>query len=196
MPAELKRNWSLHRDAFRKLLLWLDEGSDSSGENYVEMRRRLVSYFVRKNCLAPDDLADETLTRVARRLEEEGTIADTPPARYCFIVAKFIFLEYQRRGEHRHISFDELPGPVTGGSAVPDDAPEKLLGCLQGCLRKLEPDQRALIWDYYRGEKAAKIAHRRELAERLGLTANAMAIRACRIRDRLEGCVRTCSAEK
>ena len=35
-----------------------------------------------------------------------------------------------------------------------------------------------------------------ELAGRLGLTMNAVTIRACRIRDKLESCVRTCSAEK
>jgi hypothetical protein len=68
--------------AFRQFLNWLDQGVDSSGEKYLEMRRRLVGYFDRKNCLTPDELADETLNRVARRLEEEGAITDTPPARY------------------------------------------------------------------------------------------------------------------
>jgi hypothetical protein len=32
--------------------------------------------------LSPDELADETLNRVPRRLEEEGEITDNPPARY------------------------------------------------------------------------------------------------------------------
>jgi hypothetical protein len=54
------------------------------------MRRRLVQYFDRKNCLRPDELADETLNRVARRLEEKGGITDTPPARYCYILARFV----------------------------------------------------------------------------------------------------------
>jgi hypothetical protein len=38
-----------------------------------------------------------------------------------------------------------------------------------------------------------KIALRRKLAARLGVTMNALSIRACRIRDRLEACVRACS---
>lgn len=32
-----------------------------------------------------------------RRLQEEGSITDTAPARYCYIVAKFVFLEELRR---------------------------------------------------------------------------------------------------
>ena len=62
------------------------------------MRRRLSAYFDRKNCHAPDDL-DETLNRIARRLEEEGSLVEGPPARYCYIVAKFVFLEFTREAE-------------------------------------------------------------------------------------------------
>ena len=66
--------------------------------------------------------------------------------------------------------------------------------CLEECLRKLDDDQRELIIEYYRGDRRVKIDHRRSLAGRLGLTMNAVTIRACRIRDRLETCVRGCSA--
>src|SRR5262245_30340599 len=69
--TERKRDWVLTQGAFRSLLTWLDEGGNSNGENYLETRRRLVSYFDRKNCHPADELADETLNRVARRLAEE-----------------------------------------------------------------------------------------------------------------------------
>ena len=67
--------------AFNQLLSWLDDGADSQGEAYLEMRRRLVAYFDRRNRLAADDLADEVLNRVARTLETDGFIATRPPAR-------------------------------------------------------------------------------------------------------------------
>src|SRR5262245_26284519 len=89
-----KRDWPLSAAAFHRLLEWLDEGQNSHGNRYVEMRRRLVSYFSRNACLTPDDLADETLNRVARRLQEEGSITDSSPARYCYIVARFVLLEH------------------------------------------------------------------------------------------------------
>src|SRR5256885_3449554 len=101
--------------AFRQFLSWLDQGDDSGGERYVEMRRRLVGYFARKRCASPDELADETLTRVAKRLEEQGTITDVAPARYCYIVARFVFLEYLRSAAHRHTPLgagDDLAEPT------------------------------------------------------------------------------------
>jgi hypothetical protein len=48
------------------------------GASYLERRRRLAVYFCRKNCLSAGKLADETLTCVGRRLEEEDSIADPP----------------------------------------------------------------------------------------------------------------------
>jgi DNA-directed RNA polymerase specialized sigma24 family protein len=198
MNVGLKRDWLLHQGPFRRLLEWLDEGVDSGGETYLEIRRRLVAYFVRKNCSSPDDLADETLTRVARRIAEEGTIAEAPPARYCYIVARFVFLESGRRHEHSLVSLDENRAVAASLSthAREDDMSEGRRDCLESCLKSLSPDQTDLILEYYCGEGRAKIEHRREIARRLGLTLNALAIRACRIRDRLETCVKTCSAKK
>lgn len=116
------------------------------------MRRRLVGYFARKRCLSPDDLSDETLNRVARRLEEEGTISDASPPRYCYIVAKFVFLEYLRRGEHRRESLDRLKGPSQSmsprGGAMDDE--ERRLECLERCLRQLGTVDRELILEYDR----------------------------------------------
>jgi hypothetical protein len=40
-----KRGWVPTQGAFRRLLGWLDEESDSGGRSYLEMRRRLVLYF-------------------------------------------------------------------------------------------------------------------------------------------------------
>lgn len=198
--AERKKDWALTQGAFRRLLGWLDEDRDSSGENYLETRRRLVSYFDRKNCLTPDELADETLNRVARRLEEEGSITGATPAHYCYIVAKYVFLEYQRRTDRSHVSLDELsnprhPAPSPAELSALEDAAESRenrLDCLERCLQNLEPDSRELITQYYRGEQRTKIDNRRALAARLGISTNALGIRACRLRDKLEACVSKC----
>ena len=189
------------QDAFRTLLDWLDEGVDSSGESYLEMRRRLVSYFDRKNCLPPDELADETLNRVARRLEEEGSIIGAAPAQYCYIVAKYVFLEYQRRADRSQVSFDEpsnsrhpasSPAELSAISEAAESR-ENRLNCLERCLNNLDPANRELIVQYYRGEQRVKIDNRRALAARLGITTNALGIRACRVREKLEACVNKCT---
>lgn len=187
-----KPEWVLTHGAFRKLLDWLDEEADSSGERYMEMRRRLVLYFDRKNCSSPDELADETLNRVARRLEEEGTITTDAPAHYCYIVARFVLLESLRK-QQRQEPLDSTASVV----GLPDASEEhrnreKRLECLERCLQSLEPDNRELILGYYRGERRAKTENRRAMAEKLRVTVNALSIRACRIRDRLEACTRKC----
>jgi RNA polymerase sigma factor (sigma-70 family) len=163
------------------------------------MRRRLVSYFDRRNCDNADDLADETLNRVMRRLNEEGYLRDSPPARYCYIVAKFVFLEELRRPRNSDAGterLESLPQPaechVPGSISEAGDR-ESLLDCLDACLRKLDPPDRELILEYYRGEQRAKIESRRSIALKMGLSMNAISIRACRIRSKLESCMRNCS---
>lgn len=189
------QHWSAGRTAFRRFLEWLDEGANSGGQKYLEIRRRLVSYFDRKNCPSSDELADETLERVARRLEEEGAITGASPAHYCYIVAKYIFLEYQRRPLHRPVNLDAAAVPVAP-PLEPGDPAETRFRCLDRCLQKLKPEERQLIVEYYRGDQRAKIEHRRRLAAQLDVSANALSIRACRIRDRLEKCVKSCCETK
>jgi DNA-directed RNA polymerase specialized sigma24 family protein len=182
--------------AFSRLLEWLDAGVDSRGETYVEMRRRLVSYFERRHRPTAEELADETLNRVGRTLETAGTIVITPPARYCYVVARFVLLEDLRRSP-RYVVLDDRREP----SSVREDAThvdealvirEERFACLERCLLMLKPDQRDLAIEYYRDSQRERIERRRALAERLGITMNALALRASRIRNTLEACVESC----
>jgi DNA-directed RNA polymerase specialized sigma24 family protein len=194
--VQLKKEWTLTSDAFHRLLKWLDQSKESGGQSYLEMRRRLIAYFDRKNCVYPDELADQTLNRVARRLEEEEIISDTP-AHYCYIVARYIFVESLRGKQKNEVPLETATQPTAKQSAAYDledesQNREKLMGCLDQCTEKLEPLNRDLITGYYYGERRAKIENRRALAAELGVTVNALSIRACRIRDKLEACVENC----
>jgi DNA-directed RNA polymerase specialized sigma24 family protein len=199
----VKKDWTPSQGAFRRFLNWLDEGVDSDGERYLEMHSRLALYFERKNCISSDLLADETLTRVAQKLEEKGAITDLSPAHYCYITAKFVFLEYLRRAEHGQADLDEfersgrlrsgLRAPSGGDAALED---KETLDCLELCLNTLESSDRELILEYYQGEQRERIERRSQLAKRLGISLNALSIRACRIRSKLEVCVLTCCKEK
>jgi DNA-directed RNA polymerase specialized sigma24 family protein len=158
------------------------------------MRRRLVTYFERKRVCVPDELVDETFNRIARRIAEEGQLTGDPPARYCYITAKFVFLEYLRRPRPSALPNVELAAPAK--VHVDDDRREHRLDCLDRCLTELSERDRELILEYYGGEQQVKIEHRHRLADRLGLSANALTIRACRIRARLEACVSSCCGQK
>ena len=191
----MKKHWAPSEASFRRLLTWLDAGVDSGGERYVEMRRRLTAYFDRKNCHIPDDLADETLNRIARRLEEEGSLDAGPPARYCYIVAKFVFLEHTRETKRVavHVAAKSRTAESSGGGSELDEEENrrKRLSYLDGCLERLPSSDRELILEYYGPGDQRTADRRRALAARLGLTTNALAIRACRLRDTLERCVRS-----
>jgi DNA-directed RNA polymerase specialized sigma24 family protein len=195
----LREEPALTQIAFDRLLDWLDDGVGSNGERYVEMRRRLVAYFERRNRPAAEELADETLTRIARTLEQTGSIATRPPARYCYVIARFVLLEDFRR-ERRQVPLDE---PLIGDlsreqmarrieAAGDHDARERRLARLDRCLRMLKPEQRELIVEYYRDSRREKIERRRRLAKRLGISMNALGIRVHRIRDALMRCMKSC----
>jgi DNA-directed RNA polymerase specialized sigma24 family protein len=194
----VKKDWVPTQGSFQDFLQWLDQGVDSGGEKYLEMHRRLVAYFDRKNCLTAAELADETLARVAQKLQEKGEITELSPAHYCYVTAKFVFLEYLRHTKHGRAGLEEFsvqPGadsvvvPVAGDGSGEQ---EKMLSCLDRCLHKLSAADSELILEYYQGEKHEKIQRRRELGVRLGLSANALTIRACRIRTKVEQCVKHC----
>lgn len=192
-----KKNWLITSESFARLLEWIDEGADSNGQKYLELRQKLFSYFDRKNCLSPDELADETLTRVARRLEEEGKIESETPAKFCYITARFVFLESLRGQENKNISIDEIKAEkITANDADEEKfLKEKMLACLEKCVGELDETNRELIVTYYYGAERIKIENRRSLAEKLGISSNALTIRACRIRDKLEICVRKCAGK-
>jgi DNA-directed RNA polymerase specialized sigma24 family protein len=59
-------------------------------------------------------------------------------------------------------------------------------------LQKLRKDKRELILDYYAKDKQAKIDHRTEMAERLGITVETLRVKAYRIRATLEQCIARC----
>jgi len=70
-----------------------------------------------------------------------------------------------------------------------------LLDALDGCLQSLRRDQRELVVDYYRESGRPKSDRRRDLAQRLGITVNALAIRVYRIRETLTACMESRRAD-
>lgn len=184
-----KSDWNLTQSVFRQLLDWLDAGADSGGRRYLEIRQRLVLYFDRKNCHSPDELADETLNRVARRLDEEGGISIDTPVHYCYIVARFVLLEYFRSNRDKVLD-DRYAAPPDASAEKAENERRSL--CLEQCIKNLPTEDRDLIRSYYIGQQRTKIENRKTMAGKLGITMNALIIRASRIRDKLEVCMEKC----
>lgn len=189
-----KKEWVLTPEAFQQFMNWLDEDQESAGQRYVEIRRRLVHYFDRKNCSSVNELADETLNRVARRLEEEGEITGTTPAQYCYLVAHYVFLE-SLRNRPLHMPFQEM---LNAAPELDEQAhgEQQRSDCLERCMKTMDSEEQSFIVGYYQGERHIRIENRKKLAAKLGISLNALSIRACRIRNKLETCIRKCLAAK
>ncbi|HVN83189.1 MAG TPA: hypothetical protein VMW38_29665 [Terriglobia bacterium] len=181
-----KREWELTEGAFTKFLVWLNPDPDQAGEKYEDVRRRLIKIFTCRGCTCPEDLADETINRVIRRVQEIAETYVGDPALYFYGVAHNVHLEYCRRKP------DPQPPPVP-------DPPTQVEGeyaCLEECMDRLPSQSRELVLQYYQEEKHLKIDLRKQLAARLGIPLNALRIRACRIRMNLHDCVLQCLQQK
>jgi DNA-directed RNA polymerase specialized sigma24 family protein len=174
--------------AFTKLLAKLSADPEVAGVEYEELRRRLIKFFEWRGAFFPEDLADETLNRTARKIDRGDEIEKNVIA-LALGVAHFVFLETSRRPDNRRAEIEEL---ITVAAPpehrVEDD--DLRAAYLRECMRGLSKDSRELIIEYYREEGRAKIEDRKALAEELGISLNALFSRAKRIRDRLEQCVK------
>ena len=178
----MKKQWELTQESFNQLLSWLGPNPDQAGKKYEEIRFRLIKILTCRGCLVPEDLADETINRVAKRVSEIAATYVGDPALYFFGVANNIHLEFLRR----------KPDPVPPQPAEPSQESELEYQCLEQCMQQLSPKSRELIVQYYQDEKRAKIDHRKELAQKLGIALNALRIQAYRIRASLQECVFQC----
>lgn len=175
------KGWVLTQEAFDALLRWLDPDPEQAARRYEEIRRRLIRFFTYRRCTAAEDLADETMNRAAKRMQE-GLAYVGEAASYFYGVAHNVYLEHVRKKP------SVLPPPPPR----PTEEVEREHACLEQCLERLQPRSRELIRGFYQEEKQAKIDHRKRLAAHLGMSPNALRVQAHRIRLVLHECVRQC----
>lgn len=185
-------------DEFDHLLRRLDSDRESAGERYKILHQRLTEFFGRRGCIFPDELADQTLDRVARRLAGGEVIHAEDPKAYCLGVARKVWYEYLQAPARRNEPLESLSpreNPAVETSAEEEEErleKERQDECLTECLNGLPAEKRAVIENYYREKWQTQIQNRRQMADRLGLKQTGLRARAHRIRRELEECVRNC----
>lgn len=196
--AARKTEWSLTEKAFDGLLASLDDNREHAGEKYEKVRRRLTEFFEARGCESPADYTDQTINRVARRIEE-GEIIESIE-RYFYGVARLLWMEALRAREKQPLSLDLVNMPAIsvddGKLELMRLEQEQRLKCFEDCLTKLPTANRALVIEYYREEKGLKIEQRKRQAESLKMSLNALRLRACRIRAELADCINSCLARQ
>jgi DNA-directed RNA polymerase specialized sigma24 family protein len=176
---------------FSRLLARLDPDPERAGEEYERLRLALEKFFDWRGAWPPEECADETLDRLARKLESEVAILDVRS--YAHGIARLVLLEWQRRPALVSLADDPRAARIAA-PLVLEDEDERFHGCFNRCLGQLPPESRTLVLEYYAAERRAKIDNRRRLARTFGITESALRNRMQRVRSRLERCVQACTS--
>jgi RNA polymerase sigma factor (sigma-70 family) len=172
------------------------ENRDAEAEDkFLEITRKLVYFFAGRGCRDADDLAAETMLRVAGKCAELSGAGFADRIAYFYGVARNV--HYERLREARReltnresAARDPTLVPVSDAEHRKNEDEEHR--CLERCMARLTSGARRLILDYYRADKAT-IASHRALAEQFGKSLNALRIDVHRIRNTLRRCVLECT---
>lgn len=186
ITRRVKKSIDLTEEAFNRLLDWLHADRQKAGIRYEEIRLRLIKIFVRRGATCAEELADETINRVADKVAVIGPTYQGDPLLYFYGVAQNVFLEYTKKKTY----------PLAAQVAAPVPEAGEDYECLTKCLNQLQPESRWLILEYYREEKYAKINHRKALAARLAISTASLRMRAHRIKATLKECILDCLGTK
>jgi RNA polymerase sigma factor (sigma-70 family) len=190
---------SLTSISFDNLLAHLGPDRESAARAYIELRRALFMFFAARGAATPDEMTDETINRVARRLTEGKSITTESPANYFYGVARNVWRESLTKanvliplsdenssGEIQATPYDLLVG------AREQIETEIRHDCLEQCLGRLDPKDRNLIISYYQFTGGEKIENRKKLAADFGLSNNTLRQKVARLRSRLAECMTIC----
>ncbi|HLM60656.1 MAG TPA: hypothetical protein VK308_07630 [Pyrinomonadaceae bacterium] len=194
--STLKKNWVLTPEAFAKLLAaFAPDSNEEAGAKYEAARIRLIKLFQWRGVFDAEEAADETLNRVARKIDEGEIVRNIS----AFIggIARFVLLEKLKSKERTNVSLEDAPPTafVKQPEEFADDpADEQKLRCFNRCMREMPDEMRQIVVEYYNADAdgSVRIEHRKRMAERLNLEMNALRNRALRVRGKLEDCIKNC----
>src|SRR5258705_12334685 len=86
----------LTQEQFDKLLAWLDKDRNVAALKFEKVRLGLIKIFAYRGCWESESLADETIDRVASKIEwlTQNYVGD--PALYFYGVAQNVYKEFVR----------------------------------------------------------------------------------------------------
>lgn len=192
---------SLTQQNLNNLLLWLDPDRDNAGLKYEKIRRTLVKIFAARQCHQPEELADETLSRVASKADELAITYSGDPAKFFYGVAKNVHREYVRQVSREwqdDFTHAQKNSQLVVWQSIEIETEEDAdcrLNCMKKCLLTLPAGHQQLIRGYYE-ETGKKMANRRALAEENNLSLNALRLKVHRLRRSLRECVTQCVESK
>jgi DNA-directed RNA polymerase specialized sigma24 family protein len=184
MPRKREPNkYQLTKERLEALLDALDMNREKAISAYETMQKKLIKYFEWNGCWRAEECADETIDRVAMKIEELGKqIRAADKFSFALGVAIHVLQEYAKQA--RNLVADD--GRATKVANDDHEASEsEMITLLKECIEWLVPKQRDLIRRYY-WESDQRVA----LAEELGLTMNGLYTEAFRVKEALHDCMK------
>jgi DNA-directed RNA polymerase specialized sigma24 family protein len=188
----MNKEWVLTQPVFDQLLALLDHDREVAGEKYEALRQMLMKFFEWRGALAPDQLTDKTLDRVASKIAEGEQIQNLNG--YCQKVAYFIYLEWvNRQQDHKHEPLGDDESLPLVQSLPDEDAQEgDRLECQKKCLQELPTESGEIIREYFAGEGGDRVNRREAMAKRMGISRTALGNRIARLLSKLRECEQKC----
>jgi DNA-directed RNA polymerase specialized sigma24 family protein len=162
-----------------------DSNREAAGQKYELIRTGLIRIFVSNGFSDAEDLTDEVINRVMKRLPEVRPGYVGEPARFFHGFARNVVREARRRP--RNTDTDTMPVIEITITHESDE-----YECLIKCLKFLPAEKKELILDYYLYKGQDKIEHHKRMAIELGITDVALRGRAHQLRTSLEKCIKNC----
>ncbi len=182
------KDWEPSPEAWDKFLNLLDANPDNAGRKYEDIQRKLITFFECRRCLCAERLADISINRVIRRYFEGEVLSSLMG--YIYGVAKIVFLEYLAEQGKEQAVRDHLMR--AGETAEEDSDADDLKTCFEGCMVELPFEDQEFLKQYYAESRRAKIDKRKLMAERMGISQNALVLHAFHLRKRLKVCINKC----
>lgn len=190
----MTKNNVLTQKDFDALLMWFSPDREEAGVKYEEIRNGLIRFFLLKGCSEAETLADETINRVAKKINTFDTTNNHKHITYFLGFAVNISRESRKKNKISDVEIENLNIKVEQNEVL-FEFEENRYKCLEKCLSKLAAEERKLIIEYFKKEKSEKFTHRRNLAEENGLTMGAMQVKVHRIKRVLKNCLENCVEE-
>lgn len=179
----------LTQKGFENLLALFSADRDEAGEKYEAARAGLQRYYRFKGCSDVLTLTDETMDRVAAKLEAMDGNIEVNPNAYLLGFASNIVMEY-RRAIVKEREYNE--NLHSRADSTESDRKEYEGNCLNHCLSKLSKKDREMLVSYYTARGAEKRRRRDSLCKRLGCTVGALYTQIHRLKMSVRGCLNDC----
>lgn len=187
----MARDSAIPPESFDEILAWLNPNRDLAGSIYVKLRHDLARIFAWNRCPDPEGLTDEVFDRVARKVHDLRHTFVGDPRLYFYGVARNLVKEIPKKIKTQ-VSLQDTELASNPLIEIQEETAALREECLRNCLQKLSEEKRELILAYYARDKQAKIDHRTEMARRMGISVEALRVKAFRIRATLEECIERC----